>query len=280
MQPELAVLVLLAATMHASWNALVKGASDSLAVQVTVFGVAGLIALAMVPFVPLPDAASLPFLALSVVIHVAYYVVLALGYSVGDLSLVYPIARGIAPVLVTAGAMALENEVPTALQLAGVVIVSLGILSLAVRRGGAARDKRAVGYAVLTGICIAGYTVFDGMGVRRTAVPLSYIVWLFVIQGAAFAAVTLAWRGRALATAIAGDWRRGTFGGVIAAVSYAIIIWAMSVAALAPISALRETSVIIAALLGATLLGETFGRARIVAAVVVCAGAALLGLAG
>jgi len=280
MQPELAVLVLLAATMHASWNALVKGASDSLAVQVTVFGVAGLIALAMVPFVPLPDAASLPFLALSVVIHVAYYVVLALGYSVGDLSLVYPIARGIAPVLVTAGAMALENEVPTALQLAGVVIVSLGILSLAVRRGGAARDKRAVGYAVLTGICIAGYTVFDGMGVRRTAVPLSYIVWLFVIQGAAFAAVTLAWRGRALAVAIAADWRRGTFGGVIAAVSYAIIIWAMSVAALAPISALRETSVIIAALLGATLLGETFGRARIVAAVVVCAGAALLGLAG
>jgi drug/metabolite transporter (DMT)-like permease len=280
MQPELVVLVLLAATMHASWNALVKGASDSLAVQVTVFGVAGLIALAMVPFVPLPDAASLPFLALSVVIHVAYYVVLALGYSVGDLSLVYPIARGIAPVLVTAGAMALENEVPTAPQLAGVVIVSLGILSLAVHRGGPARDKRAVGYAVLTGICIAGYTVFDGMGVRRTAMPLSYIVWLFVIQGAAFAAVTLAWRGRALATAIAADWRRGTFGGVIAALSYATIIWVMSVAALAPISALRETSVIIAALLGTTLLGESFGRARIVAAIVVCAGGALLSLAG
>jgi drug/metabolite transporter (DMT)-like permease len=280
MQPELAILVLIAATMHASWNALVKGAADPLAVQVTVFGVAGLIALPLVPFLPLPEAASLPFLALSTIIHVAYYVVLALGYSVGDLSLVYPIARGIAPVLVTAGAMALEGEVPSSLQLVGVVLVSLGILSLAIRRRGTPRDGRAVGYAVLTGLCIAAYTVFDGMGVRRTAVPLSYIAWLFVLQGGAFVAVTLAWRGRALAGAVAGDWRRGTFGGVIAALSYATIIWVMSVGALAPISALRETSVIIAALLGTTLLGESFGRARVAAAIVVCAGAALLTLAG
>jgi len=266
--------------MHASWNALVKGASDPLAVQVTVFGVAGLMAAALVPFLPLPDAASLPFLALSTIIHVAYYVVLALGYSVGDLSLVYPIARGIAPVLVTAGAMALEDEVPTSLQLVGVVLVSLGILSLAIRRDGVARDGRAIGYAVLTGIFIAAYTVFDGMGVRRTGVPLSYIAWLFVLQGGAFVVVTLALRGRALAGAVAGDWRRGCFGGVIAALSYATIIWVMSVGALAPISALRETSVIIAALLGTTLLGESFGRARVIAAVVVCAGAALLSLAG
>jgi len=280
MQPELAILVLIAATLHASWNALVKGAPDPLAVQVTVFGIAGLIALALVPFLPLPDAASLPYLALSTAIHVAYYVALALGYSVGDLSLVYPIARGIAPVLVTGGAMALEGEVPSSLQLVGIVLVSLGILSLAVRRGSAPRDGHAVGYALLTGICIAAYTVFDGMGVRRTAMPLSYIAWLFVLQGVAFAVVTLVWRGRALAGGIAGDWRRGTFGGVIAALSYATIIWVMSVGALAPISALRETSVIIAALLGTTLLGESFGRARVVAAIVVCAGAALLSVAG
>ena len=277
---ELALLVLLAAAMHASWNALTKGGRDPLAVQVMIFTVPAVAAVAFVPFLPFPDPPSWPFLAASTFIHVLYYIVLARGYSVGDLSLIYPIARGIAPVLVVALALLLENEIPTPLQLAGVALVSLGILSLGLRRGSSPDHGRAVFYAILTGICIAAYTVSDGMGARRTEIAYSYIAWLFLLQGTLFLAVTFAWRRRSLLNAMTREWRRGLFGGLIAGLSYTIIIWAMSVTALAPVSALRETSVIIAALLGTTLLGESFGRTRVIAAVIVCAGAALLTLAG
>ncbi|MCP4329552.1 MAG: EamA family transporter [Alphaproteobacteria bacterium] len=277
---DLAVLVLIAAAMHASWNALIKGGRDPLTVQVMIFGVPAVMAVPLIPILPLPDPASWPFLAASTVIHVAYYISLAAGYRVGDLSLVYPIARGIAPVLVTVLALAFEGEVPTPIQLVGVALVSLGIISLGARRGGPPRHRHAIFFAILTGICISAYTVSDGMGVRRTAIPLSYIAWLFLLQGFLFATITVAWRGRAVLESMRLEWRRGVFGGVISALSYTIVIWVMSLGALAPISALRETSVIIAALLGTTLLGEPFGRARFVAAIVVCAGAALLSLAG
>jgi len=278
---ELSLLVLFAATLHASWNALVKAGRDPLVTQMIVFAVAGLWALVLLPFLPPPDPESRTFLLLSVLIHLAYYIVLAQGYTTGDLSLVYPIARGMAPLLVAVLAAVYADEPPRTAQATGIALVSLGILSLAWGQWRGRDQGRAVLYAVLTGLTISAYTTVDGLGVRATAIPLSYIAWLFVLQGSVFAIVTVVWRGpAAIRGSMAGEWRRGVAGGTIAALSYAIVIWAMSLGPIASISALRESSVVIAALLGVVFLGESLGRRRVIAALVVAAGAAVLSVAG
>jgi drug/metabolite transporter (DMT)-like permease len=273
------VLVLFSALMHASWNALVKSGRDPFTTQAGIFIVAGIWAAILLPFQPLPAPASLPYLAASVVIHVFYYHFLAEAYVAGDLSMVYPIARGSAPVLVAVLAIPVAGELPTTYQLAGILLVSAGIFSLTPARG-AATHRRALLFALATGVTVAGYTVADGTGVRHTGAPMSYITWLFALQGVAFAVVTLIRRGTGGVVATVRDWRRSLVGGTTAVLGYGLVIWAMDRAALAPVSALRETSVIIAALLGTTLLREPFGVRRVIAAIVVCAGAALLGAAG
>ncbi|MDX1608561.1 MAG: EamA family transporter [Halofilum sp. (in: g-proteobacteria)] len=275
-----AAAVLLAGALHAGWNTLVKTGGDRTATFVLIMLGAGLAWLPVGLLRGLPDPASWPFLAASVFIHLFYSAFLLAAYRHGDLSQVYPIARGSAPALVAIGAWLLAGEALTVAQSAGVAVVCLGILSLAWRR----RDRRTEGhgvvFALLTGMTIGGYVLSDGLGVRRAGDPLTYIAWLFVLQGLALVPFGLWLRRGALGAAWRSSWLSGLCGGVIASLSYGIAVWAMGLGPMAHVTALRETSVLIAALIGTRLLGEPFGARRVVAAAMVAGGAVTLQLAG
>lgn len=275
--------MLLAAAMHATWNALVKSGRDRLVTLALVNLAPAIPAALVLPFLPAMSWDAVPFLAASTALHTLYYACLIGAYRTGDLSLVYPIARGSAPVLVALGAWLLAGESKTPLEIAGIAVVSLGIISLAWRPGPlrrpTLREDEAILLALATGLCIAGYSVADGLGGRASGAVFTYIAWLFATDGIAIVAFTC-WRRRGrIRESFAPHLRPGLLGGVIAAGAYSIVIWAMSVAPMAQVVALRETSVLIAAGIGALLLKEGFGRQRIAAAAVVVGGAALLHLA-
>ncbi|MBI1779075.1 MAG: EamA family transporter [Proteobacteria bacterium] len=279
LDPTVVGLVLLAAVMHASWNAVVKSDSDRLVSMGLVMATGSVIGLFAFPFVAIPDRAAWPYLVGSVTIHAGYYFALLRAYAHGDLSHVYPIARGLGPLLVAMFAGRLVHEELSWSEAAGVALVSLGIASLAFARGTSWRaDWRGTAFAVLTGFTIAGYTVVDGIGGRSAGDVFSYIVWLNILEGPWVIAVALFFRGRALLPYLRRHWRRGVAGGIIATLGYAIAIWALSVGAMAHVAALRETSVLFAAVLGTRLLGERFGLRRVVAAGVVVAGLLLMNL--
>jgi drug/metabolite transporter (DMT)-like permease len=281
-----AALVLLAAVMHAVWNALVKADADRTVALAWVLGVGTVIGVAVAATQPIPIAEAWPWLLGSAATHTLYFTGLLGAYRTGDLGRVYPIARGTAPVLVVIVAAVVAAEVPAWIEVAGIVLVSAGILSLSIgtNRGGgagastAASDRRrATAFALLTGVTIATYTVLDGTGVRRSGDVLGYTAWTYVVQApAVLVLVAIAGRARVATYLRTGAWKRGTAGGVVAMGAWAIAIWAMSVVPIAHVAALRETSVIFAAAIGARMLHEPFGRRRIAAAAVVAAGIALL----
>ncbi len=277
LDPTVAGLVLLAALMHASWNAVVKSDTDRLASFGLVMLAGCGFGLAMLPFVQTPGRDAWPYLLGSVAIHNFYYFFLLRAYAHGDLSLVYPIARGLGPTLVAIVSGAVIGEYLNLRESAGVVCVSLGIAGLAFARGlPDTGERRAMAMAVCTGFTIAGYTVVDGLGARAAGDPLGYIAWLNILEGP-WLFLFAAWkRGPALFDYIERFWWRGTAGGVVAAIGYGIAIWASSLGSIAHVSALRETSVLFAALMGTFLLGETFGRKRIYAAALMVAGLLLM----
>lgn len=274
------VAILLAGALHAGWNTLVKTGSDRMATFVLIMFGAGLAWLPVALVVGLPDPASWPYLAASCGIHLFYSAFLLTAYRHGDLSQVYPIARGSAPALVAIGAWGLAGESLNGLEVAGIAAVSIGILSLAGWRRVAGEDRRGVGFALLTGIAIGGYITADGLGVRHSAEAVAYIAWLFVVQGCTLLPIGWWLRRAQLREALRTSWVAGLCGGIIASVSYGIAVWAMSLGPMAHVTALRETSVLIAALIGTRLLGEPFGRRRIVAAATVAAGAVILQFGG
>jgi len=281
MSPIITLLVLAAAVMHASWNALIKAGNDKVVMQCLVMFFAGLPCLPLLAFVPLPAPASWPFLALSLAVHGVYYVTLINAYRFGALSQVYPIARGAAPLMIALGAWAFAGEAMSLPEWAGVIIASAGIMSLAAP-GKLPREEelKAIGFALATAITIALYSLADGIGVRRAGEATSYILWLLAIDAFPVMAVGL-WlrRGRVVAS-FRPHLKWAVVGGLLSALGYGIVIWAMGKAPLAHVSALRETSVILAAIIGTALLGEPFGRRRILAAVLVAGGNGLLHIAG
>jgi drug/metabolite transporter (DMT)-like permease len=274
--PIVLILVLAAAFLHASWNALVKAGGDPFVRLAVVNAVSGLCALPMLLVVAPPTPASWPYLAGSVLVHHAYYLALAFGYRFGDLSHIYPIARGVAPPLVAGAGWLFAGENLGPLGLVGIAIISAAIVSLAFGDDGRLGAVRPVALALLTGTTIAAYTLFDGLGGRVAGDVLGYIAWLFVIDAVPFSVlVACRERGR-LAPALAECWRPAALGGTLAAVAYGLVIWAMTRSPMAAVSALRETSVIIAALIGTRLLREPFGTRRVVAAGLVAVGVVLL----
>ncbi|MDX2166432.1 MAG: DMT family transporter [Deltaproteobacteria bacterium] len=277
----LAAAVLFAALLHALWNSFVKLGADRLANVVVIAATGALLSLPVALWVPLPSATALPLLAGSVMTHVVYYYCLINAYRFGDLSRVYPLARGLAPPLVAISAALVAGEAPTLHEALGVALVSIGIASLVLAPGGVGGGdaRRGLGFALATGAMIATYTVLDGLGGRRVANPLSYIAWLNIGEAVGLLAVAAWRRGAALGPAMRADLRRAVIAGVMATVAYAIVIAAMSRGgAMAQVSALRETSVVIAALIGTLLLGEPGRARRVTAAVIVAAGAAVMHL--
>ena len=270
-------MVLLAAVLHATWNALLKGGQDRLAtfVLLDLTGIA--LCLLAVPLVPAPKPASWAFIALSTLIHIGYKLLLIQSYRAGDLGQVYPLARGSAPLLVAGLAGLVVGERLGAVQLAGVLVVCLGLVLLAGVTGRQlAADRTAIGFALATGVTIAAYTVADGLGVRRSGTALGYIAWLFLAEGLPLPLYAATWGRRHLKAALRANLGRGILSGALSLAAYGLVIWAQTRGALAVVAALRETSVIIAALIGSIVFGERFGWRRTVAAVVVTVGIVLL----
>lgn len=277
---EAVALVLLAAFLHASWNALVKGGHDRLVVLTIANATGVFLSLLIAPFVPLPMPASWPFMLASIVLHTGYYYFLIRAYRVGDLSHVYPLARGLSPMLVALLAALTANEIPSPLGMVGVALACTGIASLAFDAGPPWRgDRRPLAHAAGTAIFIAAYTLADGLGVRRAGEPLSYIVWLMLLDGIPIVCFTTWARRRTLVGAIGAGWRAGLSSGVLQFSAYALVIWAMSLGAMVSVSALRETSVIFAAFIGAVVLKERVGILRISAAIMVASGIVLMRIA-
>ena len=275
------VLVLLAALLHASWNAVVKVAGDRLLAMATVMATCSLVGLALIPFVPVPARESWPWLGLSIVLHAGYNGLLVSAYKVGDLSHVYPIARGLAPLGVAALSALFAGELLSVGQSLALAVVSVGIASLALAQGWpAGAGASALGFAAATGVLIGGYSFVDGAGVRVAGVELSYIGWNFFLSGLPITGFALLRRRGRVLSFLRSDGARGLLAGLVAAVAYGVVIWAMSRTRMAYVSSLRETSVVIAALIGTRLLGEPFGARRVGAAVVVAGGIVGLALTG
>jgi drug/metabolite transporter (DMT)-like permease len=269
------LLPILAAVLHAVWNALVKTSGDRLITLGFIAFVNVLTALALLPFVDPPSQASWAFIAISTLVKYAYYALVNFAYRAGDLSLVYPLARGFAPLVVTLGAALLAGEYLSLPSLAGVVIACLGISSLALGGIGRLHDGLPIWLAIGTGLTIAVYTVCDGLGIRASDSPFGFIAWIYILEMPVVLAI-LWLRRRGLAQALESHWRYGLLAGVCAVVAYALVLIAALYAPLSIVSALRETSVIIAAMIGTVLLGERPWQDRVVASTFVAGGVALM----
>lgn len=270
---EMAAVVLLAAGLHAGWNALIKIRGDRLIVMavVTLFG--SVFSLLFVPFVEFPDSASWPLLGLTILLHTAYHLLLPIAYNHGDLGQVYPIARGSAPLLVAVGALAFAGERLAPLAMLGVLCLASGVMALTFEQGSGIRKKpKAVTYALMTGALIASYTVVDGLGVRQAGSVLGFAVWLTIGDGLLTFLIIYLWKGRETLVVAKRSFGTGFLGGTMQVAAYWIIVWALANAPMASVSAIRETSVLFAALISTFLLREGFGVWRFVSAGLVTLG--------
>lgn len=274
MPPLTVGVLLLAAFFHASWNTILRAGLDRLW-SITIMSIVGAgAALAVALLLPAPALGSLPFIGLSACLQVGYSFFLVGAYRDGHLAHVYPIARGVAPMLVTLGAWIVVGERPSSPGLFGVLLVSAGIMTLAFGRD--RPDTRTLLAALATGGFIASYMVADGMGVRLSREAISYAAWLSIAQGVAMLSAFIAVR-RHLPTLPSG---RGGFATSIAALigtlGYGIALWAMSHSPMSQVSALRETSILFAAALGTLLLREPLTVRRILGGISIAAGAICL----
>jgi drug/metabolite transporter (DMT)-like permease len=241
--------------------------------------VGAIMGLIAIPFTDVPALAAWPWLVLSVIIHNLYYFFLLRAYAYGDLSHVYPIARGVAPLLVAILAGRFVGETLVLREAIGLLLVSAGIIGLAFARGmPTSGEWRPLMYALLTGITIAGYSVVDGIGGRASGDAIGYIAWLNLLEGPWVFAIAVWRRGGATVPYLRRFWWRGAIGGFIATLGYGIAIWALSHASMAHVTALRETSALFGALIGAYILKEAFGIRRVVAAGVMVCGLLLMNL--
>ena len=276
--------VLFGALLHASWNALIKSGSDQQLDTALIHMLGCGVGAALVAVVGLPVPAAWPWLAASVAIHVGYYVTLVGAYRHGDLGFAYPVMRGTAPLLVAlASGQLIGEHVPQAAWL-GVAGISVGVLAIGLTRvapGGGSR-RHAMAYALANAAIIASYTIVDGIGVRASANALQYVGLLFLVDGLPYFAIVLFARRAALAPAFAymrRRWPIATLGSCASLGSYGIALWAMTRAPVASVAALRETSVLFAALLGVVLLKERFRVQRAIGTGAIIAGVMALQLA-
>jgi drug/metabolite transporter (DMT)-like permease len=271
--------VLVAAMMHAGWNLVAKRGRDGLVAMALIKLPNIALSCLVLLVVGLPGSESWGYLVASGAMNCLYFYFLINAYRAGDLSLAYPVARGLAPLLVLALSAALAAEVPGAGALAGVVVTCAGIFALAGRSRASSRDLATVSWAAGVAFCIAVYTLLDGLGARHSGNPVGYVAVLNIITGIVVCGTAVWRRGPALGEAVRSDWKGGVLGGALMLSSYTIVVYAMTLAPLAQVAALRESSVVFAAILGALFLKEPFGAKRIAASFAVACGIAILALA-
>ncbi|WP_247886903.1 DMT family transporter [Azospirillum sp. SYSU D00513] len=277
---EALIAVLLGAVLHASWNAAIKSGRNKLFDTVLVSGGSALISAAAIPFLPIPAADSLPYLACSAALQVFYCLLLAAAYRTGDMSHAYPLMRGTAPLIVAVASGGLLGETLSAAGWAGTLLICGGVLTLALARRGGGAPAASTGFALVNAVLIAGYTVIDGKGVRLSGAPVAYVLWLNLCSGLALAAWALWRHPRSLSRHAASRWRVGLGGGFCTLASYGLALWAMTLAPIATVAALRETSILFGMALAALVIKERVGPARLASGVVIALGAATLRLAG
>jgi drug/metabolite transporter (DMT)-like permease len=275
---EVMLLVLLGAMLHAGWNALVKSGADKLLDTGLVVAASAAIAALVLPFLPQPAMASWPMLVASGVIHLVYFSLVAAAYRAGDMSLAYPLMRGTPPLIVALLAGAMLGEQLGPFGWLGVLLVSGGILAMALRRQARAHAL-AMALALANALVIASYTLVDGIGARRSGAPVAYTLWTFLLTALLFLPY-VAWQrpGRLLAH-LHGKWRIGLGAGACTVGSYALALWAMTQAPIAAVAALRETSILFGVALASLLLRERPTPARLAGAAAIACGAAALRLA-
>jgi len=280
MDPLVFAAVLFAALCHASWNTLLKIRLDPFAANALITVASGLIAAAALPFVGFAPVVSWPWLVASIILHLGYYYGLTEAYRTGDLSQVYPIARGAAPLMTAVISTTALGEDIGLFAWIGILSLVSGVFLLSIRGGRDLTriDRRAVGFAFFTALTICGYSLTDGIGARVSGNAHAYAALLFVLDGSCMAVFALWRRGQSILTEARIYWKTGLFGGALSVTSYWIVIWAMTVAPIAIVAALRETSVLFAAVISVVILKEQLRPARVIAALMIVFGLALIRL--
>ncbi|HET6390329.1 MAG TPA: EamA family transporter [Hyphomicrobium sp.] len=270
-------VVLLAATMHAAWNAIVKNGQDKVLTTILVATSAAVAAGVAIPFLDIPARASHPYIAASVAIHVVYFVLVASAYRAGDMGQTYPLMRGVAPFLVALVSATWLGEALSAGAWLGVFSICLGILAMMMDRHDG--NRRGIYIALTNAAVIASYTLIDGAGARLSGAPGAYASWVFMLTGVPLAAwVFVRHRTKFLDLARV-SWQTGLIGGTATVVSYALVLWAMTHAPVAVVAALRETAILFGTAIAAFVLKERLGPARIAGACLIGLGAIALRLA-
>jgi phosphonate utilization associated putative membrane protein len=276
-------IVLVGALLHASWNALIKSGGDKSLDTALIHVLGVFVAIPVVAVVGFPDAASWPYLAASLATHVGYYIALVGAYKHGELGMTYPIMRGLAPLLVACVSGALIGESLSAAAWLGVAGISVGVVAVGLSRSAATSGHagKALRYALANAAIIATYTVIDGLGVRVSGNAIAYVATLVLFDGIPFALIVL-WRRRArraeVLAYVAGRWKFALAGSLASLGSYGIALWAMTRAPVASVAALRETSVLFAALIGVWWLKEGFGPQRALGTALIVGGVMALRL--
>jgi drug/metabolite transporter (DMT)-like permease len=272
--------VLFAAACHAGWNATIKRGLDPLATTVLISLGAAVVSAAALPVVGWPAVAALPWCGASVAIHLFYFAALIESYRAGDMGQVYPIARGAAPLMTALATTGFLGERLALPAWSGIILLAVGVTLLSLRGGRdlARLDRKAVGFALFTAVTICAYSVVDGVGARLAGSANAYSVALFAGIGPVMMVYALVRRGRQVVAAMARHWGLGLAGGTLQLGSYGIAIWAMTVAPIAIVAALRETSVLFGAAIAVVLLKEPLRPSRIGAASLIVAGLVLIRL--
>jgi len=278
LDPSVIGLVLLAALMHASWNAIIKTSGDGLLMFVLLKMPTMMISAIVLAVVGLPHTASVPYAIGSAAGFTAYSFLLIWAYRTGDLNFIYPVARGSAPLGVALLSGLFLGQHLSGLELAGILIISVGIGGLAYHPRMVAERIPDLLRAASVGLCIAIYTLFDGVGARISGNVLGYIAMMNIFSGVPLISVAFFKRGRETIDFLCREWKASVVGGVMMFTAYAIVIYAMTLSPITHVAALRETSVIFAAVIGTLILKEPLGVKRAIAATVVASGIILMAL--
>ena len=259
-------LVLVAALLHATWNTLIKFSGERLLVIACMDSVALLFVLLAVGFVSLPPLEIWPWIIASALFELLYRYLLIQAYRVGDLGLVYPLMRGLSPLVVLALTLVFAGEVLSTQQIVGVLLIPFGMLCLLWQGGGGDRlPWSMLPVVALIGLCIGCYTFLDGQALRRWSHPLDYLVWLTLLSAWPFPLLAMVRKRAAFSLFWRTQWRLGLSVGLCVLLSYALVLWAMQLGSIAEAAALREVSVILVVLFGMRYLKEPFGRSRLLA---------------